>query len=77
MSKKKKYSKELKQTILKEHDEDGISFYKLGKSSGSTSFLVFPEYFLVVYGNITRQLEGVGSDHPKMMLFVRFVRCTT
>lgn len=34
MSKKKKYSKELKQTILKEHDEEGISFYKPGKKNG-------------------------------------------
>lgn len=31
MSKRKKYSKELKLAILKEHDEKGTSFYKLGK----------------------------------------------
>ncbi|NLM18528.1 MAG: transposase [Clostridiaceae bacterium] len=31
MSKRKKFSKDLKQAILKEHDEEGTSFYKLGK----------------------------------------------
>jgi len=34
MSKKNKYSEELKQAILKEHDEEGTSFYKLCKKYG-------------------------------------------
>jgi transposase-like protein len=34
MSKKKKYSKELKQAILKEHNEEGTSFHRLGKKYG-------------------------------------------
>lgn len=34
MSKKRKFSKEFKESLLREHDETGISYWKLGKKYG-------------------------------------------